>query len=199
MHVRDLYQLLIGLVTPRPIAWVSTVSPRGVVNLAPFSFFNAVAANPPTLMFSCVDRRDGSRKDTVRNLEVTPEFVVSVCCYAQREAINATSAELDYEVSELEACGLTALPSETVRPPRIQGAPAHFECKVHQIVRLGDGPLAPNIVIGKIELIHVQDEVFDGSGGVDPRKLDTIGRIGGSGYVRTTDLFDLPRPGSKVG
>ncbi len=196
--VRDLYQLLIGLVTPRPIAWVSTLSARGVVNLAPFSFFNAVAANPPTLMFSCVDRRDGTRKDTVRNLHDVPEFVVSVCSYAQREAINETSAELDYEVSELDACGLTALPSETVRPPRVAGSPAHFECKVHQIVRLGDGPLAPNVVIGKIQLIHVRDDVFDDHGAVDPRKLDTIGRIGGIGYVRTTDLFDLPRPSAKA-
>src|SRR4028119_457500 len=102
-----------GLITPRPIAWVSTISAKGIVNLAPFSFFNGVSASPPTLMFSCVDKRDGSQKDTVRNLAALPEFVVNVCSYDQRMAINETSAELDYEVSELEACGLTTLPSET--------------------------------------------------------------------------------------
>lgn len=194
LPVRDLYQLLIGLITPRPIAWVSTVSARGFVNLAPFSFFSGVSANPPTVAFSCVDRRDGSQKDTIRNLHAVPEFVVSVCSYAQREAVNETSAELDYEVSELEACGLTALPSEIVKPPRVEGSPAQFECKVHQIVRIGDGPLAANLVIGEILMIHARDDVFDAQGAVDPRKLDTIGRMGGAGYVRTTDLFELPRP-----
>ncbi len=194
---RELYQLLIGFITPRPIAWISTVSANGIVNLAPFSFFNGVSANPPTVVFSCVDKRDGSRKDTIRNLNAVPEFVVNLCTYDQREAVNETSAELDYEVSELEACGLTALPSERVSPPRVAESPAQFECKVHQIVRVGDGPLAANLVIGEILMIHARDDVFDAAGAVDPRKLDTIGRMGGIAYARTTDLFELPRPTRK--
>lgn len=194
VSARDMYQLLIGLVTPRPIAWVSSVSANGVTNLAPFSFFNAITANPPTLVFSCANRRDGSKKDTIRNIEAVPEFVVNVCSYDQREAINDTSAELDYEVDELATFGLTALPSETVKPPRVAETKAQFECVVHQIVCVGEGSLAANLVIGRITMIHADDGIFGSDGAVDPRQLDTIGRLGGSGYARTTDLFFLDRP-----
>jgi flavin reductase (DIM6/NTAB) family NADH-FMN oxidoreductase RutF len=193
----DVYRLMISLITPRPIGWVSTLSPSGIANLAPFSFFNGVAANPPTVVFSAVNRRDGSKKDTVLNVEATGEFVVNVASYDLREPMNATSADLPYEVSELEACGLTPLASERVKPARVKEARAHFECAVHQIVRVGEGPLASNLVIGRILLIHVDDAVLDPTGAADPRALDTIGRIGGEGYARTTDLFYLPRPGSK--
>jgi flavin reductase (DIM6/NTAB) family NADH-FMN oxidoreductase RutF len=191
---QGMYQLLIGLVTPRPIAWITTVSPNGITNLAPFSFFNAITARPPTLIFSCANRRDGSKKDTIRNIEAVPEFVVNVCSYEQREAINNTSAELDYEVDELATFGLTAIASETVKPPRVAGTKAQFECVVHQIVVVGEGSLAANLVIGRITMIHAEDEIFDDRGAVDPGKLDTIGRLGGSNYARTTDRFSLDRP-----
>jgi flavin reductase (DIM6/NTAB) family NADH-FMN oxidoreductase RutF len=190
----DVYRLMIGVITPRPIAWVSTVAPDGVTNLAPFSFFAGVSANPATVVFSPVNHRDGSKKDTVRNLEANGEFVVSVVPYALREAMNATSEELPYGVSEIERCGIATVPSERVRPPRVAGAPVHMECVVHQIVRVGDGPLAANMVIGRVLLFHVDDAVLDEAGRVDPRRLDTIGRLGGDGYARTTDLFALPRP-----
>ena len=120
---------MVGLITPRPIAWVSSVSPSGVANLAPFSFFNGVAASPPTLLFSAVNRRDGSPKDTVRNVEATGEFVVNVVSHDLRVPMNATSEELPYETSELEACGLVAVASERVRPPRVAGVKAAFECE----------------------------------------------------------------------
>jgi len=191
---KDMYQLLIGLVTPRPIAWVTTVSPNGVTNLAPFSFFNAITARPPTLVFSCANRRDGSKKDTIRNIEAVPEFVVNVCSYEQREAINNTSAELDYEVDELETFGLTAIASETIKPPRVAGTKAQFECVLHQIVVVGEGSLAANLVIGRITMDHTDADIFDDRGAVDPGKIDTIGRLGGSNYVRTTDRFALDRP-----
>jgi flavin reductase (DIM6/NTAB) family NADH-FMN oxidoreductase RutF len=196
LGIRDSYRMMIHLITPRPIAWVSTVSPAGVVNVAPFSFFNGVAASPPTLMFSAVNRRDGSPKDTVRNIEATGQFVVNVVSHDMRVPMNATSEELPYEQSELETCGLTALASERVQPPRIAGVKAAFECERLQIVKVGEGPLAANLVIGRILIIHVADEVLDATGNVDPRVLDTIGRMGGEGYTRTTDLFYLPRPGS---
>jgi flavin reductase (DIM6/NTAB) family NADH-FMN oxidoreductase RutF len=197
VSARDMYRLMIGVITPRPIAWVSTVSPRGVTNLAPFSFFNGVAANPPTVLFTTVNRRDGTRKDTVQNVEETGEFVINVVSYDQRLAMNATSEEIPYEESELERCGLTPLPSERVKPPRVAEARVQMECALHQIVRVGEGPLAANVIIGRILLLHVDDAVLDPAGNVDPRKLDTIGRMGGDGYARTTDLFDLPRPGGR--
>lgn len=190
----EIYRLMIGVITPRPIAWVSTVSPAGITNLAPFSFFNGVAANPPTLVFSPVNRRDGSRKDTVRNIEASGEFVVNVVTWDAREAMNCSSEDLPYEVSEFERCGVATLPSERVRPPRVAASPVQMECVLHQLVPVGDGPLAAQVVIGRILLVHVDERVLDPQGRVDPRALDTIGRMGGDGYVRTTDLFSMPRP-----
>src|SRR5262245_3215421 len=119
----EVYRLMVGVITPRPIAWVTTASPAGITNLAPFSFFNGVAASPPTLVFCPVNRRDGSKKDTVVNIEAIGEFVVNVVPYALREAMNASSEELPYEVSELDRSGLTAAPSERVKPPRIAESP----------------------------------------------------------------------------
>ncbi|MCW8133280.1 MAG: flavin reductase family protein [Planctomycetota bacterium] len=195
--VRDMYRMLIGVITPRPIAWVSTVSPRGIPNLAPFSFFNGVAANPPTVVFSPVNRRDGSKKDTILNIEQTPEFVVNVVSYDLARPMNDSSAELPYEESEFDACGLTPLPSEKVKPPRVKEAKVHMECVLHQIVNVGEGPLAANLVIGRIVLMHVDEAVLGADGLPDPFKLDTIGRMGGEGYARTRELFELPRPGGK--
>lgn len=197
LAARDMYRVMIGLITPRPIAWVSTISPAGVTNLAPFSFFNGVAASPPTLVFSPVNRRDGSKKDTVVNIEASGEFVVNVVSYAARELMNATSEDLPYEESEFERCGVTPLPSERVRPPRVAESPVQLECALHQIVRVGEGPLAANLIIGRILLMHLADGLIDDKGRIDPRALDTIGRMGGSGYTRTTDLFSMPRPREK--
>lgn len=197
LAARDTYRLLIGVITPRPIAWVSTISPAGITNLAPFSFFNGVAASPPTIVFSVVNRRDGSKKDTVLNVEATGEMVVNIVSYAEREPMNATSEELPYEVSEFEKCGVAAIPSERVKPPRVAASPAQLECVLHQIVRVGEGPLASNLIIGRIVLIHLADGLLDDKGRIDPRALDSIGRIGGTGFARTTDLFSLPRPGGK--
>ncbi|MBI3832620.1 MAG: flavin reductase family protein [Planctomycetes bacterium] len=197
LPIRDTYRFMISVITPRPIAWVSTVSPRGVTNLAPFSFFNGVAANPPTVVFSPVNRRDGSKKDTVLNIEQTPEFVVNVVSFDQAAPMNACSEELPYEVSEFEKCGLTPLPSEKVKPPRVKEAKVQIECVLHQIVHIGEGPLAANLVIGRIVLMHVDESILGEDGLPDPRKLDTIGRMGGEFYSRTTELFELPRPGGK--
>jgi flavin reductase (DIM6/NTAB) family NADH-FMN oxidoreductase RutF len=197
LHVRDMYQYLIGAITPRPIAWVSTISPNNIPNLAPFSFFNGVAANPPTVVFSPVNRRDGSKKDTVLNLEKTPEFVVNIVSDSLAVPMNDSSAEFAYEVSEFDKCGVTPLKSEKVKPPRVQEAKIHMECVVHQIVHVGEGPLAANLVIGKIVLMHVSEDVLDEKKQIDPAKLDTIGRMGGEWYSRTRDRFALTRPDRK--
>jgi flavin reductase (DIM6/NTAB) family NADH-FMN oxidoreductase RutF len=181
-------------ITPRPIAWVSTLSPRGVPNLAPFSFFNAVGGNPPAVMFSPSNRRDGTRKDTVLNVEATGEFVINMVSESLAERMNDTSHEFAYEVNEFEQCGLEMLPSQRIKPPRVKQAAVHLECTLQQIVRVGEGPSSGNIIIGRVVLIHVADSVLDGQGQIDPCKLNTIGRMGGSLYTRTRDGFELPRP-----
>ena len=188
------YQLLTGIVTPRPIAWVSTISPAGVVNLAPFSFFNAFSANPPVVVFSPTLRRDRSKKDTLLNLEAVPEFVVNAATADQAAAVNATSAELAPDDSEVSHAGLATLPSVRVRPPRVADAPAALECRVKQIIPLGDGPIAGNLVIGEVLTIHVSDAVLDAAGRVDPRKLRTVARLGADFWCHTSALFEQQRP-----
>src|SRR3954447_16340474 len=141
---RDFYRHMVACIPPRPIAWVSTVSPEGVPNLAPFSFFNGVGANPPAVMFCPVNRRDGARKDTLVNVEATRQFVVNVVSDRLAERMNATSAEFEYGVNEFQQCGLTPVASARVRPPGVGEAAVRMECELLDVVRVGDGPLAGN-------------------------------------------------------
>lgn len=196
IELPDLYHWMISTITPRPIAWVSSISAAGLTNLAPFSFFQGVTANPPTLLFSVANDRHGEKKDTIRNIEEVPEFVVNIVSYDLREPMNRSSASLPYGVDEFEVARVSPIPSEKIRPPRVAEAAVSFECRLQQIVRVGQGPLAGNVVFGTIVLLHVQERVLDSSGQVDPGKLDTIGRMGASWYARTTDRFVLERPGS---
>ena len=190
----DVYRLLIGIVTPRPIAWVTSIDPEGRVNLAPFSFYNAFSANPPVVVFSPTLRRDGAKKDTLRNVEATREFVLNAAVEALAEQVNLSSKELPYGQSEVEYTGLTLRPSLKVKPPRIAESPVNMECKLIQIVPLGTGPIAGNLVIGEVVMMHVDDGVLDGKATIDPRKLKTIARLGGDYYCRTSDLFEMKRP-----
>ncbi|HXD88830.1 MAG TPA: flavin reductase family protein [Urbifossiella sp.] len=193
-NVVDVYHLLVGVVTPRPIAWVTTLSPAGVVNLAPFSFFNAFGANPPIVVFSPTLRRDGSKKDTLLNLESLGEFVLNAATAPLAEQVNLTSKEIPRIESEVSLAGLTAVPSTIVRPPRIAQSPVNFECRVRQIIPCGTGPIAANLVIGEVLAMHIADEVLDSKGRIDPRKLQTVARMGGEFWCRTTDLFEQTRP-----
>ena len=193
-NVVEVYKLLVGAVTPRPIAWVTTLSPSGVVNLAPFSFFNAFGANPPIVVFSPTLRRDGSKKDTLINLESLGEFVLNAATAPLAEKVNLTSAEIPASDSEVSLAKLTTLPSVKVKPPRIAESPANFECKVRQIIPCGTGPIAANLVIGEVVVMHIADEVLDEKGRIDPRKLQTVARLGGDFWCRTTDLFEQKRP-----
>jgi flavin reductase (DIM6/NTAB) family NADH-FMN oxidoreductase RutF len=190
----DAYHLLVGIVTPRPIAWVTTVSPAGVVNLAPFSFFNVFGANPPVVVFSPTNKRDGSTKDTLRNVQATGEFVVNASVASLADQVNLTSRELPPDASEVELAGLTTTPSVKVKPPRVADAPAALECRVRQIIPVGTGPIAGNLVIGEVVMIHVADDVLDAAGRPDPRKLRTVARLGGDFWCHTSDLFELKRP-----
>lgn len=191
---RDAYAWMISTILPRPIAWVSTVAADGRTNLAPFSFFQGVTANPPMLMFVPVNTRDGTKKDTVRNLEAVPEFVVNLVSYPLAAQMNATAASLPHGDSEFEKFGIAAAPSERVRPPRVAAAPVAFECTLDRILPIGEGPLAANVVFGRIQLAHVSDAVLGPDGRPDADALDLIGRMGGESYARTRERFEIKRP-----
>lgn len=190
---RDAYNWMINAITPRPIAWVSTISAEGKTNLAPFSFFQGVCSNPPTLLFSGAIDRNGKKKDSVINVTQVPEFVVNIVPYALREPMNLTAAPLPHGESEFEKFNIATAPSQKVRPPRVASAPVAFECTLDRIVELGNGPGGSCVVFGTIVTMHVDDAVLT-NGAIDPQKLDTIGRMGGEFYSRTTELFAIKRP-----
>lgn len=187
----QVYALMIRAITPRPIAWVSTISAKGIPNLAPFSYFSGVGSKPPSLMFSIANRPAGSPKDTLRNLATNSQFVVNIVPYRLAESMFATSAELDYEVSEFEHAGLDLEASEKVAPPRVAASPIRMECELVQTVSVGEGAGGSTVVIGRILLFDIADDVLDEQGKIDAAKVDSIGRMGGRGYCRTRDRFDL--------
>jgi flavin reductase (DIM6/NTAB) family NADH-FMN oxidoreductase RutF len=193
LGVRERYQLMIASISPRPIAWVSTISADGVPNLAPFSFFTGICANPMSVCFAPVNDRNGKKKDTLINVETTKQFVVNLANEANVEKMNETSAPFAYGVSEFEKCGVTPLPSLKVKAPRVKESPISFECELIQIVRLGEGPLAGNLVIGRVVHLHCDDAVYNG-GKIRHQDLQAVGRMEGIWYTRTRDAFELPRP-----
>jgi flavin reductase (DIM6/NTAB) family NADH-FMN oxidoreductase RutF len=197
---RELYNILINCVAPRPIAWVSTLSASGQPNLAPFSFFNCVSAKPPLLAFSPSlrapqepTRSNGEPKDTLRNIRQTKEFVISVVTFDLLEPMNRTSGEYDAGVNEFTLAKLTPAPSQVVRPPRVGESPVSFECKLYQILDFSPDPGGGALVIGEIVAIHIDDAHLQ-DGRVDRNSLDLVGRMGGIQYTRTRDRVELPRP-----
>ena len=193
LEPREVYKLLIGSVVPRPIAWVSSISLEGQLNLAPFSYFNIACANPPTLLFCPNRRADGSKKDTLLNIEATGEYVIHIVDEAHVAAMNQSSAEFPRGVNEFEAAGLLAAPSLEVRPARVAEAPIAFECRLFQVVPVSDGPQGGEVVIGRVLLLHVRDDVRPDTY-IDLDALRPVARLAGNGYARVTDTFDLPRP-----
>ena len=189
-------RVLTGVIVPRPIAFVSSVSAAGLVNLAPFSFFNAVAYDPPTVVFS-VSRFAGDqrhkRKDTLANIEETGEFVVNVVVDDIAEAMNKTAAEYPTEVNEFQVAGLTPVPSDIVRPPRVAESPVNMECRLNQVVPIGEGSRQHGLVIGEIVLMHLRDDIINGHR-IDHRRLRPTGRLAGNMYCHTLDVFELVRP-----
>ncbi len=193
----DIYKLMVGLIVPRPIAFVSSLSADGVRNLAPFSFFTAASANPPIICFTPMVRgRDGTTKDTLRNIEATGEFVTNIVSEDFILQMNASSAEVPPEVDEFILSGLTPVPSDLVRPPRVGEARAAMECRLVQIVQVSTKPLGGSIVLGEVLRFHVEDALFDNFR-IDPDRLRPVGRMGGPLYTRTTDRFLLERPGAR--
>ncbi len=191
---RDIYKLMVGVIVPRPIAFVSTISADGVRNLAPFSFFTGISANPPVICFSPMVRgSDGTRKDTLLNIEAVKEFVVHVVSEEFAEEMNICSAEFPPEVDEFEMSGLTPVASDLVKPPRVQESHISMECRLIEIVEVSAKPLGGSLVIGEVLRFHVDDALIENYK-IDPDKLHAIGRMGGPTYTRTTDLFDMVRP-----
>jgi flavin reductase (DIM6/NTAB) family NADH-FMN oxidoreductase RutF len=191
-HADRAYAILASLVTPRPIAWVTSLSPDGVVNAAPFSFFNVLGANPPILGFCPGDRDDGTPKDTARNIRLSHEFVVNLVDEKVAEAMNRTAASLPYGVSEIQQAGLTTAASSVVKPPRISEAPASLECTEWGTLQIGGNRL----IIGLVKRVHVRDELFDPqTQRIRNEKLQVIGRMASPNwYCRTQDRFEMVRP-----
>lgn len=198
LAVADRYKLLIGCIVPRPIAFVSTISTDGKMNLAPFSFFNGVGANPMTIIFCPANRPDGSEKDTLRNCKPraeggTGEFVVNAATENYAREVAACAEPLPFGESEFELSGLATAPTVRVRPPRVARAPWSFECETVEIVRTNPGqPAGGNIVIGRVVHIHIDDDLVNERWHVDAGKLRAIGRMGGLGYTSTHDSFEMP-------
>jgi flavin reductase (DIM6/NTAB) family NADH-FMN oxidoreductase RutF len=190
------YNPLKACVVPRPIGWITTLSATGVVNLAPFSFFNLLSYDPPFVMFSAgVHEKDGEKKDTVFNVEATGEFVYNMATWAQRDQMNESARIVERGVDEMHAVGLEALPSRLVRPPRVKGSPAHFECRLHQVVRLpGQRPSSDHhLVIGRVVAVHIDDAVLTSDGRLDLLKVKPIARLGYQDYAVVEAMFQMPK------
>jgi flavin reductase (DIM6/NTAB) family NADH-FMN oxidoreductase RutF len=195
---RQIYKLMTGIIVPRPVALVSTIDLNGVANLAPFSFFSGVGANPPTVLFcptvrATTESNPDIRKDTLRNVEDTGEFVVNIVSEAIAAAANASSAEVPPGVDEFELAGLTRVASDVVRPPRVAESPAQMECKLIQVIYTNRAPGGGVIVLGEVVRFHVREDLVEDFR-IDPAGLDAVGRMAGNTWVRTHDRFEVIRP-----
>lgn len=184
---KDLHQYLLAAVSPRPIALASTIDENGQVNLAPYSFFNCFSSNPPILVFSSNRRvKNNTTKDTLHNIERTREVVIHSVNYPIVRQMTLSSIEYSSDINEFEKAGFTAIPSDLVKPPRVKESPVHMECKVRDIITLGESGGAGHLIICDMVRMHINEEIFDTEGKIDPHKLDMMGRMGRSYYVRAS-------------
>lgn len=174
---KDAYRWMSQMIVPRPIAWVSTISPTGITNLAPFSFFQGVTSKPPTLLFVPVNDRHGRKKDTIVNIEAIPEFVVNLATTELFEAVDQTAEALPYGMSEFERFGIDSVNSQCIRPPRVRRCPLALECELDRIVTVGEGPFAANVVFGRIRVAHVDDALIGKDGELNATMLAPLARI----------------------
>jgi flavin reductase (DIM6/NTAB) family NADH-FMN oxidoreductase RutF len=195
---RQIYKLMTGIIVPRPIALVSTVDAAGNANLAPFSFFAGVGSAPPTVLFCPALRPAGTdmaglRKDTLRNVEQTREFVINIVSESIAAQANLAAAEVGPDVDEFSLSGLTPVASDLVKPPRVAESPAQMECRLMQVIYTGDQPASGVVVLGEVLRFHVREDLFEDFR-IDPEGLDAVGRMAGNTWVRTRDRIELVRP-----
>lgn len=197
-----LHAYLLGAVGPRPIAFASTIDSEGRPNLSPFSFFNCFGSNPATLIFAPARRvRDNTQKHTVENVHQVSEVVINVVNYDIVQQASLSSVEYPAGVSEFVKAGLTPIPSEKVKPFRVKESPVQFECKVKQVIELGQEGGAGNLIICEILVMHIDDAVLDENGRIDPFKIDLVARMGGDWYCRANGnaLFEVAKPITTIG
>lgn len=190
---QQVYQLLTHSVQPRPIAWISTLDQAGTPNLAPYSFFTVASVEPPVLAYSQVTPRTLADKDTLANLRAGGDCVVNLVTRAQAEVMNASCAALPHGQSEFDHAGVAPIPSRHVAAPGVAGSPLRIECRLRQVVPIGDGPMSGSLVLLDVVAFSVDDAVLEG-GLPCPVRLDAVGKLGGDGYSTTRDRFELARP-----
>jgi len=201
LKVSEIHQYMLGAIAPRPIAFVSTVDAEGNVNLSPFSFFNAFGANPPTVVFSPALRgRDGASKNTLDNVKATKEAVINVVSYEMVQQMSLASSEYPKGVNEFLKAGFTEQASVMVKAPRVKESPVQMECIVKEIISTGETGGAGQLVICEIVMMHINEEILDQNGKIDPVKIDLVSRLGGDWYGRSSKgLFIVPKPLTTLG
>lgn len=197
----QLHGYMLGAVSPRPIAFASTIDAKGNVNLSPFSFFNVFSANPPIMIFSPARRgRDNTTKHTYENVLQVKEVVINVVNYDIVQQMSLSSTEYAQDVNEFTKAGLTPIDSEMIQPPRVAESPVQFECKVNEVIQLGTEGGAGNLVICEVLKMHINEAVLDADGKIDPVQLDAVSRMGGNWYGRAKEgMFEVPKPLSTLG
>ena len=202
LPIPKLHGYLLGAIGPRPIAFASTVDENGVNNLSPFSFFNVFSAAPPILIFSPArNGRTNTTKDTYNNVKKVPEVVINIVNTDILHQMSLSSSPFSPEVDEFVKSGLTPIPSETIRPMRVKEAPVQFECKVNQVIELGDQGGAGNLVICEVTKIHIHEEILGADGMIDQKKINLVARMGGNWYCHANEhsMFEITKPITTVG
>tara|TARA_X000000368_G_scaffold403648_1_gene378851 strand:+ start:840 stop:1682 length:843 start_codon:yes stop_codon:yes gene_type:complete len=198
----EIYQYLTSAITPRPIAFVSTIDSEGNKNLSPFSFFNVFSVNPPILVFSAVRRvRNNTSKHTLDNLHQIKECVISLVTGEIAQQVSLSSCDFDAKTNEFEKAGFTELKSDVITPSRIKQSPVNFECKVNDIISLGEEGGAGSLVLCEVLKIHINEDVLDNNNAIDPFKLNIVSRLGANWYGKTTkeSLYEIAKPISRIG
>jgi flavin reductase (DIM6/NTAB) family NADH-FMN oxidoreductase RutF len=198
----QLQSYLNAAIAPRPVCFASTIDRDGNINLSPFSYFNVFSVNPPVCVFSPSRRvKDNTTKHTLENLKEVPECVINIVNYDMVHQVSLSSVEYPKSVNEFIKAGLTMLPSDLVKPPRVAESPVQFECVVKDIISLGHSAGAGNLVIAEIKLMHISESVLDSEGKIDQQKIDHVARLGGDWYCRITpdNLFEVAKPNKNMG
>ena len=197
IEIPKLHRYLLGSIGPRPIAFASTIDSKGNINLAPFSFFNVFSANPPIMIFSPArSGRTNESKDTYNNVKEVPEVVINVVTHDMVHQMSLASSPYDSDVSEFKKAGFTSLESDMITPPRVKESPVQFECKVNEVIELGDQGGAGNLIICEVLRIHVKESLLDQNEMIDQHKIDLVSRMGGNWYCRAdkNSMFEIQKP-----